>query len=142
MWTLRRRFLLTGVAGIVAILTGRAKASPDASRRGFVEQAFAMKRRAIESGDQPFGAVVVRGQEIVGFGPSRVVLKRDQTAHAEREAIRDAQTRLGRKDLSDCVMYSTSRPCSNCERAAADAKVARMFVGAEAADAGVPRPTP
>jgi tRNA(Arg) A34 adenosine deaminase TadA len=84
----------------------------------------------------------VRGQEIVGFGPSRVVLKRDETAHAEREAIRDAQARLGRKDLSDCVMYSTSRPCSNCERAAADAKVARMYVGAEAADAGVPRQTP
>jgi tRNA(Arg) A34 adenosine deaminase TadA len=137
-----RRSIVAALASFAALLSRRSDAAPDESRRAFVDQAFAMKRRAIESGDQPFGAVVVRGQEIVGFGPSRVVLKRDETAHAEREAIRDAQARLGRKDLSDCVMYSTSRPCSNCERAAADAKVARMYVGAEAADAGVPRQTP
>jgi tRNA(Arg) A34 adenosine deaminase TadA len=86
--------------------------------------------------------VVVRGREVVGFGPSRVVLKRDETAHAEREAIRDAQARLGRSDLSDCVMYSTSRPCRDCERSAAGARIARMYVGAEAADAGAPRYTP
>ena len=101
-----------------------------------------MKKQAIESGDQPFGAVVVRSREIVGFGPSRVVLKRDESAHAEREAIRDAQTRLGRSDLADCVMYSTSRPCRDCERAAAGAGIARMYVGVEAADAGAPRYTP
>jgi tRNA(adenine34) deaminase len=139
MKAFRRRFLLTGLAGIAAALSGRAQAAPDPSQRDFVEQAFAMKQRAVESGDQPFGAVVVRGQEIVGFGPSRVVLKRDDTAHAEREAIRDAQARIGRADLSGCVMYSTSRPCADCEKAAAGAKIARMYVGAEAADAGAPR---
>ena len=141
MWYLRRHFL-TGLAATVATLMGRATAAPDASRSAFVDQAFAMKKQAIESGDQSFGAVVVRGREIVGFGPSRVVLKRDESAHAEREAIRDAQARLGRSDLADCVMYSTSRPCRDCERAAADAGIARMYVGAEAADAGAPRDTP
>jgi tRNA(adenine34) deaminase len=141
MWYLRRHFL-TGLAATVATLTGRATAAPDSPRIVFIGQAFAMKRQAIESGDQPFGAVVVRGREIVGFGPSRVVLKRDESAHAEREAIRDAQARLGRSDLADCVMYSTSRPCRDCERAAARAGIARMYVGAEAADAGAPRYTP
>ena len=126
MWYLRRHFL-TGLAATVATLMGRATAAPDPSRSGFVDRAFAMKKQAIESGDQPFGAVVVRG---------------DESAHAEREAIRDAQARLGRSDLADCVMYSTSRPCRDCERAAADAGIARMYVGAEAADAGAPRYTP
>jgi tRNA(Arg) A34 adenosine deaminase TadA len=139
---MRRRLLLAALIGIVTPLTSRARAAPDASRRRFVEQAFAMKQRAVDSGDQPFGAVVVRAQDIVGFGPSRVVVKRDATAHAEREAIRDAQARLGRADLADCVMYSTSRPCQDCERAAAGARIARMYVGAEAADAGAPRPSP
>jgi tRNA(adenine34) deaminase len=141
MWYLRRHFLI-GLAATVATLMGRATAAPDPSRSGFVDRAFAMKKQAIESGDQPFGAVVVRGQEVVGFGPSRVALKRDESAHAEREAIRDAQVRLGRSDLADCVMYSTSRPCRDCERAAADARIARMYVGAEAADAGAPRYSP
>ena len=58
--------------------------------------------------------------------------------HAEREAIRDAQRRTRRDDLSGCAMYSTSRPCNACQRAAAQAKVARMYYGPEATDAGAP----
>jgi tRNA(Arg) A34 adenosine deaminase TadA len=50
----------------------------------------------------------------------------------------NAQARLGRIDLSGCVLYSTSRPCSECERAAAEAKIARMVHGSEATDAGRP----
>ena len=134
-----RRHFLTGLAATVVTLTGRATAAPDSSRIAFVGQAFAMKKQAIESGDQPFGAVVVRGREIVGFGPSRVVLKRDESAHAEREAIRDAQAHLGRSDLADCVMYSTSRPCPECEKAAHAARISRMFYGPDATDAGPPR---
>jgi tRNA(Arg) A34 adenosine deaminase TadA len=98
-----------------------------------------MKQRAIDSGDQAFGAVLVRGREVVGWGPSRVVIKKDWTAHAEREAIRDAQARLGRTELSDCVMYSTSRPCLDCERAAAETRLSRMYSGTDAADLGPPR---
>ncbi|HEY6087454.1 MAG TPA: deaminase [Burkholderiaceae bacterium] len=63
----------------------------------------------------------------------------DPNAHAEREAIRDAQRRLGRRDLGGSVLYSTSRPCRACEAAAAAAGVARMVVGADLVDAGAPR---
>lgn len=140
MFTLNRRSVLTALAALAAGLSGRASAAPpDERRRGFVAQAFAMKQRAIDSGDQPYGAVIVRGADIVGWGPSRVVMKQDWTAHAEREAIRDAQARLARDDLSDCVMYSTSRPCPDCERAAAQARLGRMYAGADAADLGSPR---
>lgn len=126
-------------AGLGGFLAGRSASALDARQQSFVDQAFEMKRQAEAAGDQSYGAIVVRGSEIVGLGPSRVVVNRDWTAHAEREAIRDAQARLGTKDLSGCVMYSTSRPCSNCERAAAEAKVARMYFGRDATDAGAPR---
>lgn len=36
------------------------------------------------------------------------------------------------------VLYSTARPCAACERAAARAGVARMYVGPALRDAGVP----
>ena len=111
----------------------------DDRRKSFIDKAFEMKRLAESRGDQPYGAVVVRGEQLVGLGPSRVIKKNDWTAHAEREAIRDAQARLGTNDLSECVMYSTSRPCENCEGAAANANIARMFYGADATDAGRPR---
>ena len=97
-----------------------------------------MKRDAEQMGDQPYGAVIARGDAIVGWGPSRVIVRRDPSAHAEREAIRDARRHLG-GDLSGCVMYSTSRPCAACEAAAAEANIARMFFGADASDAGPPR---
>jgi tRNA(Arg) A34 adenosine deaminase TadA len=115
---------------------GGAAAHPD---RRWYEAALSMKQRAESWGDQPYGAVLVLGHELVGEGPSRVVQRRDSTAHAEREAIRDAQRRLKRIDLAGSVLYSTSRPCAACEAAAAAAGVGRMIFGEDLTDAGVPR---
>ncbi len=134
-----RRSFLVLVTALTSVFPRRASAASDPRHAPFVAAAFEMKDKAVAAGDQAFGAVVVREREIVGFGPSRVVAKGDWTAHAEREAIRDAQARLGRSDLSGCVMYSTSRPCADCERAAGQARLSRMFVGSDANDAGVPR---
>jgi tRNA(adenine34) deaminase len=99
-----------------------------------------MKRLAESSGDQPYGAVLVANGAIIGQGPSRVVTRGDATAHAEREAIRDAQRALGRQSLAGSVLYSTSRPCRQCEVVAAEAQVARLIFGESLSDAGPPRP--
>jgi len=131
-----RRSILVLLIG--AAFSKAAAAAPASVHALFVNVAFAMKQRAVESGDQPFGAVVVRNGDVIGYGPSRVVVNNDPTAHAEREAIRDAQVKLDRADLSECVMYSTSRPCVDCERAAADARISRMYYGPDATDAGQP----
>jgi tRNA(Arg) A34 adenosine deaminase TadA len=122
----------------MAALATRAQAAP-AAHREFIAAAFKMKDEAVRAGDQAYGAVVVKDGRIIGFGPSRVVLKKDWTAHAEREAIREAQARLGRIDLSGCLLYSSSRPCPQCEAAAFEARIARMYHGSEATDAGAPR---
>jgi guanine deaminase len=122
----------------LAALATRVSAAP-AEHREFIEAAFRMRDEAVRAGDQAYGAVVVKDRRIVGFGPSRVVLKKDFSAHAEREAVRAAQTLLGRSDLTGCVLYSSSRPCAACEAAAAQANIARMHYGAAASDAGAPR---
>ena len=101
-----------------------------------------MKHLAESWGDQPYGAVVVLDDQLVGEGPSRVLKNQDRAAHAEREAIRDAQRSLGRASLSAAVLYSTSRPCNLCEAAAARAGVRRMYFGPTLADAGTPRAAP
>jgi len=129
--------MIATAAALLGIAT-RAKAAAPAEHRDFIEAAFRMKAEAVRLGDQPFGAVVVKDGRIIGYGPSRVVLRQDPAAHAEREAIREAQARLG-TDLSGCLLYSTSRPCAACERAAAHAQIARMIHGADATDAGPPR---
>jgi tRNA(Arg) A34 adenosine deaminase TadA len=132
-----RRSVIVAMA-VLAPAT-RAVAAVSAEHRDFIAAAFKMRDEAVARGDQPYGAVVVRNSRIVGYAPSRVVLKNDASAHAEREAIRDAQTRLGSSDLSGSLLYSSSRPCAACERAAAEAQIARMIYGAQATDAGRPR---
>jgi tRNA(Arg) A34 adenosine deaminase TadA len=109
-------------------------ALPQAMRR-----AEALRDEAVRAGDQPYGAVVLRGERIVGGAPSRVVTATDPTAHAEMEALRDAARQLRTRDLAGCVLVSTSRPCRMCEAAAAWAGISRMVYGAALTDAGAPR---
>lgn len=97
-----------------------------------------MRRLAESWGDQPYGAVLVLGDSLIGEGPSRVIKNNDASAHAEREAIRDARRKLGLHQLSGAVLYSTSRPCRLCETAAAEAGISRMYFGPSLTDAGAP----
>lgn len=132
----------TAIACATALLftSGRVLSQQSNGRdRKWYEAAASMKRLAESWGDQPYGAVLVLEGRLAGEGPSRVVKNRDPTAHAEREAIRDAQRRLGRARLSGAVLYSTSRPCSLCEAAAAEAGVSRMYFGPTLVDGGRPR---
>ena len=104
-----------------------------------MDHALAMKRRAVEAGDQPYGAVVVKDGRVVGEGPSRVVVSPDPTAHAEIEAIRDAAKRLGTRDLAGCVIYATSKPCGMCEAASYWARLSRIYFSEAMTDGGPPR---
>ena len=93
---MNRRGLLRAACAALMLTGGRIAL---AAEKRWYEAAAAMKRLAESWGDQPYGAVLVAGDAIIGEGPSRVVQKNDPSAHAEREAIRDAQRRLGRNDL-------------------------------------------
>lgn len=128
------------ICGPVPFARAQQGASSDAAtHRRWIEVAFDMRRLAESWGDQSYGAVVVLDGVLIGEGPSRVVKLGDPDAHAEREAIRDAQKRLGRTGLDGAVLYSTSRPCRRCERVAAEAHIAQMIYGTEVRDAGRPQ---
>ncbi|MGB5706032.1 MAG: nucleoside deaminase [Arenicellales bacterium] len=105
----------------------------------FIERAFEMRRRAIEYGDQPYGAIIVINDVIVGQSWSRVILDQDPTAHAEISAIRDTAQRLASRNLSGAIMYSSSAPCPMCEAAAYWAGIQRLIYGPKGKDAGAPR---
>lgn len=126
------------IGGRLASSAERSDETRKLDRRWY-DAAASMKRLAESWGDQPYGAVLIADAAIIGEGPSRVVKLGDPTAHAEREAIRDAQKRLGRKSLAGSVLYSTSRPCRQCEIAAAEAQVSRMIYGEALNDAGRPK---
>ncbi len=141
---LNRREILGGLgAAAAAIITvtiagaGRALAARRDHRR-FTARARAMRDQAVSSGDQAYGAVVVKNGKVIGLGPSRVVVNTDPTAHAEMEALRDAARTLGTHDLSGCEMFTTSPPCRMCETGAYWANIQRIYSGADAGDRGKP----
>lgn len=135
----RRRICLAAASLVGARGSAGATLRPAHPDRRWYEAAESMRRLAISWGDQPYGAVLVTGAGLVAEGPSRVVKNSDAGAHAEREAIREAQRILGTLDLAGSVLYSTSRPCRLCEEAAAKAHVSRMYFGPNMVDAGAPR---
>lgn len=144
-----RRTTLLGIAGLaMAAATGNVLGQTSSApivqpeRPGpaaFMARAFEMRRLAVERGDQPYGAVVVRDGKIVGEAASAVIVDNDPTAHAEMAAMRDAAHRLGTRDLSRCELYGTSRACAMCEAAAYWARIARMRYGESITDAGAPQ---
>jgi tRNA(adenine34) deaminase len=136
--TLPRRHVAIAVTALLATSRVGAQVTQHPNRKWY-EAAEAMRQRALGWGDQPYGAVLVTRDGLVAQGPSRVVKNSDPDAHAEREAIREAQRLVGSADLTGAVLYSTSRPCRLCEQAAASAGVVRMYFGPELTDAGSPR---
>ena len=131
---------LAGLAGASLAASGRVGGNLQAATHdhALMRRAVEMRQAATASGDQPYGAVIARDGQVVGLGPSRVVVNGDPTAHAEMEAIRDAARRLGSRDLSGCTLYATSRPCRMCETAAYWANVSYIYYGEALNDGGRP----
>jgi guanine deaminase len=90
-------------------------------------------------GGGPFGAVIVRGQELIATGVNGVREGLDPTAHAEVMAIREACQVIGDVSLAGCTLYASCEPCPMCLAAAMWARLDRVFYAAtrdDAAEAG------
>jgi guanine deaminase len=98
------------------------------AHRRFMAAAIDLSSKAVDDdAGGPFGAVVVRSDEIVGRGRNRVLADGDPTAHAEILAIRDASRVLGDHRLTGCVVYTSSEPCPMCMAALYWARVEEVF---------------
>ncbi len=102
----------------------------------FLHQAIRLSTESMQSeGSGPFGAVIVKDDEIVGRGVNRVTSTNDPTAHAEIVAIRDACRHLGVFSLAGCVIYSSCEPCPMCLAAIYWARLDEIHFAATREDA-------
>lgn len=105
------------------------------ARKKWMALAIKSARQGIRRSEGgPFGAVIVRGGRAVAVAHNRVLKERNATRHAEVNAICAASRKLGRYDLSDCVIYSTTEPCPMCFSAIHWARIARVIYGTSIAD--------
>ncbi len=95
----------------------------------FMQAAIAEALAARDEGEVPVGAVVVRGERIIGRGHNQRERLNDPTAHAEMLALTAAATFVAGWRLDGCTLYVTLEPCAMCAGAIVLARVERLVFG-------------
>ncbi len=96
----------------------------------FMALALAEAQAAGDEGEVPVGAVLVGSDgQVLGRGRNRREERGDPTAHAEIEALRDAEGFPGWR-REGTTLYVTLEPCPMCMGAVVNARVERVVFGA------------
>ena len=103
----------------------------------FLREALSAARDAVEHGDVPVGALIVRGGEVIATASNRTIRDQDPTAHAELLAIREASRRVRSWRLDDCTLYVTLEPCAMCAGAIVLSRLRMLVFGAWDEKAGM-----
>jgi tRNA(Arg) A34 adenosine deaminase TadA len=102
----------------------------------FLREAIRLSLEKMEANEGgPFGAIIVRDDQVVGRGWNRVTSANDPTAHAEVVAIRDACQRLNNFSLEGCDIYASCEPCPLCLAAIFWSRLDRIYYAASRHDA-------
>lgn len=102
----------------------------------FMGEAIRLAREAAAEGEVPVGAVVVKGNTIVGTGRNRRETGKNALCHAELEAIDHACKTLGGWRLWQCELFVTLEPCPMCAGAIINARIPHVVFGAKDHKAG------
>ena len=103
----------------------------------FMKKALLLANRAEKGGEVPVGAVLVREGRIIGRGGNAPIENCDPTAHAEIVTLRRAGRRAGAYRLNGCEMFVTLEPCLMCYSAMVQARIAKLYYGADDAKNGI-----
>ncbi len=102
----------------------------------FMQKALELARESALEGEVPVGAVIVKGDEIVGTGRNRREYGKNALYHAEIEAIDNACKALGGWRLWQCDIYVTLEPCPMCAGAIINSRIKTVYYGANDLKAG------
>ncbi|EKN63484.1 nucleoside deaminase [Schinkia azotoformans] len=101
----------------------------------FMKRAVELAVINVNEGGQPFGAVLVKNNEVVTEGVNELHKTYDVSGHAELIAIRRAQAQLQTNNLSGYTMYASGEPCPMCLTAMYFAGIEEVFYCQSVADA-------
>lgn len=102
----------------------------------FMRTAISLAESNLKSLDGgPFGCVVVKDGKVLSAESNTVIRDCDPTAHAEMNAIRRAAKRIKSRDLSGCVLYTSSEPCPMCLSAIYWSNIRKVYYGSTKRDA-------
>ena len=96
----------------------------------FMKIAIDLSKKAVEHGNEPFGAVLVKDGEIVYTNENQIYSATDPTFHAEAGLIIRFCAETHITDLSEYTLYSSCEPCFMCSGALVWVKLGRLVYGA------------
>ena len=100
----------------------------------WMREALRLSQQAVAHGNEPFGAVLVKGGELVYSNENQIYTRHDPTFHAEAGLLREFCRETGITDLRDCTLYSSCEPCFMCSGAMVWVKLGRLVYGASNRD--------
>lgn len=96
----------------------------------FMEEALLEARKALEEGEVPVGAVVVKNGRVIARGHNCRQKEHDISGHAEIVALKAAGKALQTWALDGCQLYVTLEPCLMCAGAIIQSRVSTLVYGA------------
>jgi tRNA(Arg) A34 adenosine deaminase TadA len=99
--------------------------------KALLRAAFAVARKARESGDHPFGSILADadGNVLMEQGNGFTSEGGDRTAHAERMLASRAAKSYDVEFLQQCTLYTSAEPCAMCAGAIYWAGIGRVVFG-------------
>ena len=96
-------------------------------------EAIKCAKEANSINEVPVGAIIYNSQtsQIISKSFNKTNKNLDPTAHAEINVIRDACKILNTSRLINCDLYVTLEPCMMCAAAISQARIRRLYFGAD-----------
>ncbi len=87
-----------------------------------------------KKGDAPYGAVIVKDNQVVALAHNTVKRDSDPSAHAEINVIRNLTAQLQNPSLEGYTIYTTGEPCPMCASACVWTGISEIVYGASIED--------
>ena len=100
----------------------------------FMREAIRLSQLAVEHGNEPFGAVLVKDGKLVFSNENQIYTRHDPTFHAEAGLIREFCRETGITDLREYTLYSSCEPCFMCSGAMVWVRLGRLVYAASNRD--------
>ncbi len=112
----------------------------------FLRIAIRLAQQARDAGEDPFGAVLVRGGAVVFQAHDRSIELCDPTAHVELQIIREYCQAQHTMSLEGYTLYCSAEPCLMCAGAIHWARISRVVFSVSQAmlqqiSGGKPKPS-
>ena len=84
----------------------------------FMKECLQLSKQALNSGNVPYSALIVKDGEVLAGSYNRVFEYNDPIAHGEMVTIKEALSNQAPKALIGASLYSSNEPCPMCTGAA------------------------